>query len=716
MNKSKKKITSSKTKRKNPQQKIVVPDLTGLSGKREDGTIMPIEEFAEMNKLPFNKKTQKPTVERFGEDHFAGWEMDESTGEVYYAALIPDNMETPIDYLDDADSAAYLDPLNARPEDIIEQARRLYDNEGIVNGTINALIDNAVTDRPYISNVDDPTLMSICESWVKNVNYFSEFDYEKTKTVNLLKVKAVRPIGGIETVFQQAIQALLIDGDWVNTEFWAQVPVPEIDAVIVENPTPGKGKKKATPGKKKAEAAAKKSGGKSIHLPIKITTHNVLKLEFSEAAAALGLDIIEYQIPGEITSAVTAKKPTPAQKAIAENTPPWMVKAIKSKETKIVLPGEFTTHIKRKALDWELRGRSSVRPFFAPMADKIRLRNLDRSTIAGIIQRLTILMLGNENPNSKFHQASIKRWKLFRSMMTNMKTSMFMLWAGPNDIKPLDLGPDGKILSLKDRYAEVDADLGIASQIPRLLIDGTSSGTSARDFSAFVSTIGKLEVIRRQLKVWADRKLREIAVENGYENEFPELNFRLINLRDEQAFKSLIIKAFETSLIGRGRALREIGWNATQIINEQLKEAEQGLNELLLPPSVAWGISAEGAKTSNPNQDTSPGRPKKAQQKAVLEAAALLKSLGASAGSGGGDDNVEEIVDRVGTMVDALVKAAVDDMEGALNSRVPTLDQIEGLISGVEASISSQVSDVDAKIESVKTTLDNKINNIRSKS
>jgi len=618
---------------------VETPDYSGMNTKNKDGSFMTMTEFAEASGLPFDESKGTPKVEEAGDKFKVGWDYDETTGEVFTAAIVPSTIDSPIDYLSDGDAAPHLDPLNAKHEDIIKHARRLYDNEGIVSNTINALIDNAVTDKPYISNVKAPELELLLNAWIKDVNYMTEEPYEKAAG-SKLKTRAIRPIGGIEGIFQQAIQSLLVDGDWVNTELWRNVEVPE--------------------------AAG------SFELPIKITTHNVENLKFSEDAAALGLDIITYKIPEGIVNAVKGGgEQTEEQKLLKESTPEWMQKAIKKNITDVPLPGEFTTHIKRKGLDYEINGRSYVRPFFSPIADKIRLRNLDRATIVGIIQRITILMLGQPDPKSKFHQASVKRFRLFRTMLANMKTMQMLLWGGPADITPLDIGPESKILSLKDRYSEVDADLSIASGIPRLLIDGTSSGTSARDFSAFVSTVGKLEVIRRQLKTWVDRKLREIAVENGFEEEFPVLNFRLLNLRDEKAFKSLIIKAFETSLLGRRRALNEIGWNDQEIIDEQLEEAAEKLNETILPPSVAWGTTAEGNPTK-PNNDKSPGRPATAES--VLKAMAEDDTM-----------TMEDFAGKMFDMFDSVFTSGLGNLESTLTARLDeTTEAIDAIKSKVE--------------------------------
>ena len=216
----------------NKKRKILFRGLDKVSGRTDSGEIQSISDFAKTHNLPFDEARNTPKMETYGDKNTAsslGWEYDESTGEFFTAALVPDTIDTPVDYLDDGDVSAYLDPANTKYSDIVKMARRLYANEGVVTNSVNVQIDNAAIDRPFITNVSDDNLKKLCKAWLKNVNHYSEVEYGKDVTNKSLKQNAIRPIGGIEGIFHQAIQALLIDGDWVSTESWAQVEVPEAE-------------------------------------------------------------------------------------------------------------------------------------------------------------------------------------------------------------------------------------------------------------------------------------------------------------------------------------------------------------------------------------------------------------------------------------------------------------------------------------------------------
>jgi hypothetical protein len=278
---------------------------------------------------------------------------------------------------------------------------------------------------------------------------------------------------------------------------------------------------------------------------------------------------------------------------LAQLVPSFVREAVLAGKERVLLPPALTTHLRRKQ-GTEGYGISYVRRGFDAVAAKRIVQLLDRATIEGLISRLIILQLGTDDSDSPYHVPDPKRVDLLNALLRNPSPSMLLAWAG-KDLSIIDLSPTSEILNFANRYDASDDAISAALGVPRLLIDGRSSGTDARDWSAFIATMVKLEVFRQQvlakLNVWA----RELAVANGFDDEFPELRWRQVNLRDERALKALVIKAFEDSLMGRTDTLRELGWDPEIIIDNQLQEATRGLSERIGTPPVSFSTPRNGS-------------------------------------------------------------------------------------------------------------------------
>ena len=549
------------------------------------GTNKTYQEVAGAVGLPLDRDGMPKSV-TFGRKEEKGelfWDYNSTSGKLMYAAVIPDNLSTPVEYLDDAEE---YDENNTKYEDIVEHAWKLYKNEGYAGTCVDTIIDNAVVDRGYVDNVEDQDTRKLLESWLAKVNAFDEAKTaKKGKAVN--PAVGIKPAGGIEGVCQQAILHMLVTGDWVAMERWNNVLVDEV-------------------------------GGKK-NIPVTIKTMNNLDLEFDTAAAQIGMDVIYWKVPEDVKTAITKPdKDNPSHKIIEENTADWIKSEIKKGAEKIQLPSDYTTHLRRRERDYDPHGISYLQRFLGPAADKLRLRALDRSTVVGLIQRLTIIMMGHDQTDHPLAIPDPARFNLLKNALKKLKTDMFMVWGG-KDLSVLDIGPDGKVLELQFKYAEVNDDARRASGLPPILTEGVTN-QGGRDLVALINTISKVENIRVQLERWINRKLREICLENGKKDIFPRFRFRLLNLRDERTIKANVLKTYEDGLLPREVALNEIGYDGLSIIDKHLKEKASGIDDQIGPPPVAWGVTKSGDRATNPE----PGRPantKETETRAFLIAA-----------------------------------------------------------------------------------------------
>jgi hypothetical protein len=100
------------------------------------------------------------------------------------------------------------------------------------------------------------------------------------------------------------------------------------------------------------------------------------------------------------------------------------------------------------------------------------------------------------------------------------------------------------------------------------------------------------------LKARIDRWLRYIAVKNGFTEEYPRWRWAVMNLKDERVARTLIMKAYEDGLVGRRTSLNFLGWDAKEIIEDQIKEKEEGINDQIYAPNVSF--SSKGGQVGSP--------------------------------------------------------------------------------------------------------------------
>ena len=528
-------------------------------------------QVAERYGLPISSKGLPDAVSLAGSDGgpmSVFWDYSPESGQLFYAASLPSKM---------SDSQTYLQKVRDLEAATTDSKTRnqvlwdLYKFEGYVGNCVDTLIDNCILDNGYVmlSN-EDEEVQKMLEAWLKSVNGFNPAAGSKIGKDTKVTTGIVGA-GGIEGVFKQCMLHLLVLGDWVASVKWENVLVEET--------------------------------GKKYNLPTRITTLNFDELEPSKEAAAAGLDIIEWNVPRDIVDAVKGKtKDDPVKKIILESLPDWVKKEINAGKDKIMLPPKFTVHLKRRERDYSATGFSYVDRFLQPLADKNRLRWLDRSTIAGLIQRLTIVTMGHDDPNHPLSLPDPARFNLLQTALRKLKTDHFKVWGG-SDIKVIDIGPDGKVLGLKERYAEVNDDMGRASGIPEVLTSGSASG-SPNTFT-LLNTIAKVEDIRMLLKRWTERLLLQILTENGKKDIIPTYQFRITPLRDERTVKSSVLKAWEDGVLPRVMTLHELGYNGRQVIELHLAEKASGIDEKIGPPPVAYSTNRKGEGQINDE----PGRP-----------------------------------------------------------------------------------------------------------
>jgi len=264
-------------------------------------------------------------------------------GMLHMAGTIPSNQKSAVEYLKDAKE---YDDVSNKSEDVIDLSRKAAKYEGIVATVIEALTEIPTLGGWYIHCKDDE-LKKILLYWLENMNAINSAE-EISNEID--PVETIDRLGGIEDFALKALSGLYIDGDYVVTEYWENVPIPTID-------------------------------GATRNLPVEFISHDVSELEINNILASINKEIIYAKFDDELVSLVKSGGETEDDKAILENISPTIIDSINSGDEKFQLPSKLTTHFSRKNNDRTAWGQPFTVKAFPEIAYKKRLSILDIATI-----------------------------------------------------------------------------------------------------------------------------------------------------------------------------------------------------------------------------------------------------------------------------------------------------------------------------------------------
>lgn len=477
------------------------------------------------------------------------WMVGED-GFIHIAGVIPDNLRTGYDYLQQAEEYDSVD--RATRKQVINLSRKAVKYEGAVNTSIEALVEIPALGGWFIY-CENEELNTLLYYWAKNFGVIGDESPIETGEDNVQ-----RP-GGIELFALNMLWTMYRDGDAVVTEQWDNVRVAEV-------------------------------GNKRRNLPTSYIEHDVAACEIPESFYKMGKELILADPDTKIQELLEGGGETELDKKLIDQIPDSVKEAYKQLDKydgKVLLPAEFTTHFSRKSDNRSPWGTPYVVKAFPALSFKHRLRDLDNSTIEGMIQRIWIVKVGHEDFSSPLHIPDNDRVMLAIGMFKQLQTQNFAVWGGP-DLETEEFGSsENNVLSLTDRYKSADDDIRVALGVPKILTSGEGSGSS-KDFSVYIKVLSQMERYHIQLKNWIDHKMRQIAVENGYKDQFPQFFWMMLKTQDTEKAKNIITKLWESSLMGRRMSLNYLGFPAWMIIRDHQREKEEGLNDTIEPNPVPF--------------------------------------------------------------------------------------------------------------------------------
>ena len=87
---------------------------------------------------------------------------------------------------------------------------------------------------------------------------------------------------------------------------------------------------------------------------------------------------------------------------------------------------------------------------------------------------------------------------------------------------------------------------------------------------------------------WIEHKLRQIAEENNFKDEFPTFHWNFLKMQDREKAKNIVTKLYEDGLVGIRASLNMSGMPADDIIAEAQEEHSSGLKDTLPTPNIPF--------------------------------------------------------------------------------------------------------------------------------
>jgi len=279
--------------------------------------------------------------------------------------------------------------------------------------------------------------------------------------------------------------------------------------------------------------------------------------------------------------------------------PKEIIRKIKGKsgnfDGKVPLPREKVSRICRKKMPYERYATPYLTRIFEPVMRKQKLKQMDVSTIEGIINQLLIVTIGDEN-----HPPTEKQLKAVAKLFTTPKKAYTVVW--DYTLKVEVVTPKGLETLTNDKYDAVNDDISKGLGIPSTIIDGTGANYS----TAFVAVLSFIERVSREIeevKMWLEDEYKKIAELKGFKT-VPKVRFDKTQLRQEMFIRQVLTPLYDRGLISEETALTEAGYDYYAELEKKKKNIEN--RKYFLPPTLPYT-----GQPSNPldHQGREPGKP-----------------------------------------------------------------------------------------------------------
>jgi len=384
------------------------------------------------------------------------------------------------DYIDSVQD--YTTLYRRSQDQKVKQLWQIYFNEGIINNAINKIAailsgggafkvrkaKRGRKERPQ------EILEAILYEWLINVNDTAEDS-------------VITGSRGLQAVTHQAVRQALVEGDWFGRQLW------------VNHEVPGYGKY-------------------SLPMNIQTISSGYMEPEKGLTDTASGMELFYWKPPRDFVEQLRR----PANKETKDLLRKFVPKQLMTpllKDGKVIMDPGLLLHIKSRGQDNNAFGESFITPALNALAYKKAIDSLDFVTIQNLINRLTIVMIGSDDPTSPYYKQDVAQYRaaLMQQFFEDPGPNMTIVWAG-HDVSVQDIGAHAKILELDDRHRIALDKVKVALGVPEALLTGATTDGKAAGWAANLGASSQLEELQNAFaKAWT--KIGErIALENGFTN------------------------------------------------------------------------------------------------------------------------------------------------------------------------------------------------------
>ena len=288
---------------------------------------------------------------------------------------------------------------------------------------------------------------------------------------------------GLQAVVHQGVRQALVEGDWFGRTIWNTVTLPQ---------------------------------GGTYSLPINIQSISSAQLTPVTAVESLGAELYYWTPPSQLLQQLNSPDSKEIKQILKKMLSNDVIKQL-NKDQKVLLDPALLMHVKHRGRDTSMFGESFITPAIQAIAYKRAIDQLDLATMQNLINRLTIVMVGSEDPSSPYAKADVAaaRAALLQQFFEEPGPNMTIVWAG-QDIKIEDVGAYNQVLSLDDRHKIGTTKIKDSIGVPEALLTGTTTDGKASGFAAIMSAGAELEELQNHFAQVITTLGERIAFENGF--------------------------------------------------------------------------------------------------------------------------------------------------------------------------------------------------------
>lgn len=288
------------------------------------------------------------------------------------------------------------------------------------------------------------------------------------------------------------------------------------------------------------------------------------------------------------------------QKLLEGAYPKEVVNGIKEKKSKIILDSDFSYFKKVNSSLYEKYGVPFILPAFDDIAHKTLLKEAERSTALGIIDKILQIKIGDETI-----KPTTKMITEYSQKFTNMKGSIRAVTPYYVDLKFIE--PSSEVFGMQ-KYEEVDNDLLSTLGVSLSLVKGESGGNYAEGMINFTGLTRTIENIRSTLPEIFNDIYRKELLRNGIGLEHcPKFNFEEVVI-DKASKLELVQWLFQNAGLPYEIVYKETGYDYDSIKAVRTSENEEEIEETFALRAQPFQGNAGVTDTGEPDKG---GAPKK---------------------------------------------------------------------------------------------------------